>query len=60
MGGGVRWGLVGLSQTSPIPRSPDGDKNSLYLLTVRTDGADTPAPLTAFGRSIQELLISDC
>ena len=23
--GPVRWGGVGLSQTSPIPRSPDGD-----------------------------------
>ena len=23
----VPWGPVGLSQTSPIPRSPDGDKN---------------------------------
>ena len=25
--GGVRWGLDRLCQTSPIPRSPDGDKN---------------------------------
>ena len=23
------WGGVGLSQTRPIPRSPDGDKNSI-------------------------------
>ena len=31
MGGGVR-----LSQTSPIPRSPDGDKNCGNLLSARS------------------------
>ena len=28
--GVVRWGLDTLCQTSPIPRSPDGDKNNLF------------------------------
>ena len=32
--GPVGWGGVGLSQTSPIPRSPDGDKNILYVSKV--------------------------
>ena len=27
----VRWGGVGLSQTRPIPRSPDGDKKALDI-----------------------------
>ena len=38
--GPVRWGGVGLSQTRPIPRSPDGDNNNntvkvCYLVRAR-------------------------
>ena len=29
--GPVGWGPVRLSQTGPIPRSPDGDNNAKYL-----------------------------
>ena len=28
---GVGWGGVGLSQTSPIPRSSDGDNKETYI-----------------------------
>ena len=48
----VRWSSGDrLCQTSPIPRSPDGDKNFVYSLEVKTEPCQHRCPIVLVHKS---------